>query len=110
MTREKKLSKAKPEELERIMHVLDVDTAKGYVTIYEDDLDITDEELKRLGLEITSEDLIEYFLVGQRLMKEDKIKPTDRIRPVAEPVDDKEWMVNLIGHSTLTDPLKIGAA
>jgi hypothetical protein len=86
------------------MNILNIGTKDGDVEIREDELPtITKADLKKLG--ISHKDLLRCFAEGVELMKERKVKPGDRVRPVADQHIDGSWEVNLVGYSPISDPL-----
>ena len=76
------------------------------MTVNEADLaTVTDAELKKSGIDMTREELLEAFAQGVKLMQEAGIQPRDRVRPVADQQPDGNWTVGLVCYSARTDPL-----
>jgi hypothetical protein len=71
-------------------------TNDGDVEISEDQLPlVTDEDLKEFR--ISRKELHRVFVEGQRLMREQGVKPSDRTRACAHEIEGGKWEVLLIG-------------
>lgn len=79
---------------------IDLATADGDIGIRENDLPLTNAELKRFG--ISRADFDAAFAKARELMRD--VKPGERLRPCVEQRLDGSWAVNLVRYSPTTDP------
>jgi hypothetical protein len=86
---------------DRVM--IQIGTDRGDVTI-DDPTKVTDAQLRRLH--ISRAELLRCWAEGMALMK--GVKPGDRCGPVADETLDGKWVVHLVRHSPLSDPLLHG--
>jgi hypothetical protein len=84
--------------------ILEVSSDRGdSIAVQADDLTLlTDDELKTLRM--SRADLQRCFAEGVRLLE--GTTERDRVRPCADETADGEWIVTLVHHSALNDPLK----
>ena len=84
--------------------ILEVSSDRGdSIAIQANDLTLlTDAEL--MTLRMSRADLQRCFAEGVKLME--GTTEHDRVRPCADETADGEWIVTLVHHSALSDPLK----
>ena len=81
------------------MRMLCIATDRGDVEIHEDDVPLTEQELKKLR--ISRAEFDRCFAEGVRLME--RVAPGERTRPIAEGGEDALWHVQLVDYSAHTD-------
>jgi hypothetical protein len=85
---------------------MSVSTDDGDVLVTAEDIanlaTITDEELEK-WLQISREDLLACWKEGEKLMED--YEPSDRVRPIAEQLNDGSREVIIVKYSEYTDQL-----